>query len=222
MPSATINALNTNGQINSYHASSYADARDGTGTLTTYVDPGSGSAAGQFHDSGTGDYACDLAYANIDLLGGGVPSGATVTSATIDVYVPSRDTSGGDYTLQACGYDWGAALTDADFVPGATAAGLTVYAEKSTASIPDTTYDSLTSVSTNLADAIATALAGDGILRLVILSKDFRDDVAPAGPMYLRIGTVAETHPVQLSISWTAAGGGAMTYYSRLLAGSGN
>lgn len=217
MPSATINALNTNGFIDSNTGTSYTVARNGTGTLDVGVD-GSGVSIGQYYGAPS-FYSCYLGYANIDLLGGGVPSDADITSALIEVYVTSRDTAGGDFTLQACGYDWGASLTDADFVPGATAAGLTVVAEKSTASIPGATYDALTNVSTNLADAITTALAGDGILRLVLLSKDFRDDVAAAGAMYVVLGTVSETHPVRLSISWASSGGKCMNYYARLSAG---
>lgn len=124
------------------------------------------------------------AFLNFDLSG----HTGTPTSAALSLWLIS-DSGGTDFTVEARARDWGDTLTGADWVPGGDLAGLTLLASIDTATIGATgAYKALTSEAA-LLTAIETALAADGILRLMLCSSRTTNNNAP--PSFPPVETVS-------------------------------
>jgi hypothetical protein len=124
MPSYTIYGLTGEGYIDSSDAT-YATARTG-GTLTTTVDPALllvGQATG---------YQCLETFEVFDCSG--IDAGETVTSAILNLSL-FADESVTDFLIEARNSDWGATLTNADWVSGASLSGLTLLGSLNTSGI---------------------------------------------------------------------------------------
>ncbi len=106
----------------------YATARSGSGLAAATT---ASIFAGQYLLGG--NYHFYLGYLSFDTSA--IPDAATVLSAQLNVF-GSRALAAGGTTLQARLYDYGAALTTADFVAGANLAAQTLLATVPLASFP--------------------------------------------------------------------------------------
>jgi hypothetical protein len=98
----------------------------------------------------------------------GAPVGAV--SAELALWLASDQTAE-DFTVEVRLYDWGATLTPADWIPGADIAALPLLATLDTAAIyPEGEYKTFATTAA-LLTAIADAQAGDGVLRVVVVSS---------------------------------------------------
>lgn len=70
------------------------------------------------------------------------------TSATLSVYVFDDGATSAEFTMNARAYDWGASLTTADFVAGASLSGSALRATLATSGITNNAYNDFTSEST--------------------------------------------------------------------------
>jgi hypothetical protein len=121
-------------------SSSYATARTG-GTLAAE------SAATTFNVgqnyNGLSTYSCREGFLSFDTSA--ITDTDVVSVIVLDVWLVT-DTSTTDFTLEARERDWGASLTTADWVSGASLSGLTLMASISTSGIGATgAYKTLTS-----------------------------------------------------------------------------
>jgi hypothetical protein len=94
-----------------------------------------------------------------------IPAGATVTLATISLYV-QLDQSDTDFTIEVRPYDWSTTVTTADWIAGASLSGLTLLASKGTAGISTVAYTALTSEA-----ALLSAIVTGGTTRVVVDSS---------------------------------------------------
>jgi len=104
----------------------------------------------------------------------------TVTSATLSL-CPYQDQSVTDYTLYARARDWGASLTTADWVAGASLSGLTLLASVSTVGISVGSYAALSSES-----AFASNINTSGSTRIILTSSRHEaGNLPPTGLEYV-------------------------------------
>lgn len=202
----TLYALASDGQISSTDDGGdvYATARDGTGTLTPATG-GTTANAGQRYIAGTTTYLVYEAFFNFDLLAAGISAGANVSAAVLSFWLVT-DGSVTDFTAEARTQNWGDTLTTADWVPGADLAGKTLLASLTTAGLSTGAYFNLIESGTNLQTAIETALAGDGILRMVVCSSRTTGNNAPTGIELIALSSTNEagtTQDPKLVVTWT-------------------
>lgn len=187
----------------------YATAQSGAGTLTAFTS-GNTQALGQYLNAGT--YNCHQMFLEFDTSV--IPSGATVTAATLSVYV-SNDYSTTDFTIQARAYDWGASLGTGDFIAGANLTNYTLLASKSTAGgLATNAYTALTSE----AAFLSAVNKGAGATTRLFLSSNRQEGegTQPSGLESLVLFTPAatgETYDPKLVITYTEAGNAKPHYY---------
>lgn len=183
MPTTIVYAASSDGQILS-SSTTYADAREGTGTATLTAATGSATQnVGQRVVTGT--YSCWELFFNFDLIGGGIPASTTATAASLTFDIRT-DSSTTDFTLEARTKDWGASLTTADWVAGSAQSGQQLLASVNTSGIANPfTMTNNVSGTDKLLDAVNTALAGDGILRIMLCSNRQGSGTTPTGNEFL-------------------------------------
>lgn len=201
----TLFAEASDGELVSSHDGGYTPARDGTGNLgVTATDDGTTISLGQ-RESG-GQFWVWVDFFNFDVSS--ISAGSTIDSATLSVYLTS-DSSTTDFTIEARSHDWGNTLESGDWVPGANLSGLTLLASLGTNGIGATDeYKALTSEAA-LAMAIESAIAGDGVLRLLLCSSRTTNDNAPIGLEAVVISSADEvgtTQDPKLDVTYTPAG----------------
>lgn len=186
----------TDGLVTSHDENTdYAAARAGTGTpgLSAATNGAEVNVGQQLAD---GEFRIWELFFNFDLLGAGVGASDTVDAAELSFWV-TADVSVADFTLEARARDWGDELTTADFVPGANLGALTLLASVTTAGLPTGAYVTLTESGTALRDAVAAALAGDGVLRLLLCSSRTVAGDEPSGSEYVTLSTADEPSAAQ-------------------------
>lgn len=205
MATTTVYASSTDGDIQSSNAT-YLTARSG-GTLTA-------GTSGTFFFVGqnlkAGNYSCYEAFLNYDLVGGGIPAGTVATAASLTFGLFS-DGSVTDFVVEARTHDWGSSLTTADWVAGSSLSGKTLLASLSTSGIANPF--TLTNSGTALLDAVNTALAGDGILRVLLCSDRHGAGTAPTGSELLQVYSTDQTgttNDPKIDVTYPDAGHPAM------------
>lgn len=194
MPSVTVYASSESGHIRSRNAT-YSTARSG-GTLTPSVD-GATMFVGQ---GGGGIYDVWEAFLAFDLASAGIPDGATITAAVLGIYATADD-SGTDFTIGARDLDYGATLTSADWVAGASLSS--TGTERATL---DTTPGISTSAYVDFTDAAMVALVEaslSGTLRLVLYSSRTVSGSAPGGVETVTFTGVGGSDKPRLVITYT-------------------
>jgi hypothetical protein len=169
MSTYTIYSDTSDGHIGSDDATSYADARDGTGTAVLHIDTGSASV--RVGQAGGGLYFVDQSFLNFDTSG----VVGTITAAVLSI-VPQALTNGDhDFTIEARLKDWGATVDTGDFVSAAGLGSLTLLATLATSGmVVDTRYD--------FADvALAAAINQSGLTRIMLNSDRHRLGTSPPG-----------------------------------------
>ena len=152
----------------------YVDARSGANlfvdTALTYA------RVGQLYQSGPDLWAVREAFLGFDTSAVGTD---TISAAVLNV-TSSADYSTTDFTIEARLRDWGATLTTADFVAGASLSGLTSLATKTTASgfTAGTAYD-FTDV------AMPANVNKTGTTRMLLCSSRTTGNNEPTGNEYV-------------------------------------
>lgn len=107
----------------------------------------------------------------------------TVSSAVLSMYVTAKSTGGADFTMTAAIYDWGATLTTADWVPGASLSGLTKVATVATTGVSDAAYNTFTNV------AFPANVNKSGTTRIVLYSDRTEANTSPGSFEYVEMST---------------------------------
>lgn len=196
MTTSTFYASTADGQIESSNAT-YATARSG-GTLVANTG-GTSVNVGQV----TG-YACYEAFLSFDTST--IPDGDIITSVTLSLDgTGATDGSDTDFTINARIYNWGAGLTTADWIAGASLSGNTLVASRSTSGWSASGYNALTSEA-----AFLTAINKTGVTYLVISSSRHEAGTAPTGNEYVGFATAeasGTTHDPKLVVTHVAPTG---------------
>lgn len=210
MPSTTIYSATSDGRILSSGEFAYSAARNGEEGLAVDSAASSLNVGQQFVD----EFFVYEAFLNFDVSS---LSGSTIDSATLSLWLVV-DASTTDFTIEARARNWGDTLESGDWVAGGSLSGLTLLASISTSGIGATgAYKPLTSEAA-LLTAIATAAAGDGILRLMLCSSRTTGNNEPTGNEFVTVSSADETGTTQdpkLDITYSVGGHPAMRRIGR-------
>ena len=189
MATTTAYATSNSGALESYDAD-YATARAG-GAVGLRSD--SDARVGQYLYGGTTRF-CFEEFLEFDLSG---LSGATITGATLSLFVWGIDGTPG--VIEARARDFGSGVSVADWVPGADLAGLTELATY-TAAAPDTVYKAFTST------GLVGWLTPGAVNRMVLASANIRTGTPPSAAEYITAYfSNYGGQPPKLDITYTAA-----------------
>jgi hypothetical protein len=189
----------------------YGDTSDGyiwgqNATYSTARSTATAASSGspQVGQSKPSSYVCREGFVAYDTSS--IPSGDTVSDAVLAVY-GGADWSTTDFILRASVVDWGATLTTADWVAGASLAGLTVHASYNTASgWPTNAYTSLTSA----AGLPAAVVKGAGAwTRFILWSSRHEAGDTPTGNEFVSFYYAEQagtTYDPKLTVTHAAAG----------------
>lgn len=205
MPTTNVYASSTDGQILS-SSTTYADAREGTGTASLSANTTTSTQdVGQRLSGST--YSCWELFFRYDMIGGGIPAGSVATAASFKFTIRA-DGSTTDFTIEARDYDWGASLTTADWVAGSALSGKQLLASISTSGIANPfTMTNYVSGTDKLLDAVNAALAGDGILKILLCSDRHGAGTTPTGQENMRLYmNESATNVPELSVTYPDAG----------------
>lgn len=172
MTTATIYAGAADGVVQSDHTTVYSTARSGNN-----LNAGSGAAYGSVGQYGTIPYICYEMFLSFDTSS--IPDGATISAVTLSLY-GKADASDTDFTINARAYDWGASLTTADWIAGASLSGNTLLATFATSGFSAAGYNDFTSES-----AFLTAINKTGTTYIVLSSSRHEGANAPSGNEYV-------------------------------------
>lgn len=213
MSTLTVYGDTADGMVNSMGANGYDAVKAGTGDLEFWVNTtGATCSIGQqyaFGDSGDPDYipweSDTIGEAFISFDTSSIGAGSTVSAAVLTLTSAGGNTN---FTLQARLHDWGATLTTADWLYGASLSGTTLLAHRAMSGgwTIGTAYD-LTD------DALAANVSKTGSTRIILVSANTVSATrATAGEMagcYLadQAGTTSDP---KLVVTYSA-GGGAVT-----------
>ncbi len=194
---AVFNTSTADGRLRCSNAT-YATARSGGGTFAT-------DTTATFTECGQelfgGVYYCYEAFWDFDTSS--IPADAVITSATLEVYVVSLNTtSSAAGILRARVKDWGASVTSADWVAGASVSGQTLVAHTvAMSSLTASAYN------TFIDDALVANIVKAGTTRLMVTSDRFEAGTvptgAPNGSEYASLETANGSNPPKLTVTWT-------------------
>lgn len=188
-PPVTVYSNTSDGYIYVENAS-YATARSGGGVSKTLDSTGTQMTVGQ--DLNGAIYIVDECFLNFDLFAAGFSSGNVCSDAVLSFYITFQSVAQ-NFTVEVRSRDWGNTLELADFVAGDSLAGLTLLASRSTPLTTNVYFD-LTENGTALKNAITAALAGDGVLRLIVVSDRVTNNNIPgASNEFVNIATANDT-----------------------------
>lgn len=201
----------------------YEGARDGSVNLVADTTGVILRVGQRFAAAAGGRYFVYEAFLNFDLFAAGLLSTDTVSAVTLSMW-PTTDLSTTDFTVEAWSNNWGATLTTADWINCALVETAPVIATRATSDISTGSYNDFTEVGTSLKDAISTALAGDGVLRIALVSDNTRLDAGPFGNEYVEFSSADETGTTQdpkLVITYSGAAAPKTRYFYEHVAGMG-
>jgi hypothetical protein len=177
----TIFGDTSDGRTFSEH-SSYATARTAIGT-------GGSTATGNDHPVGQNffspNYYCFQMLIAFDTSA--IPDTATITAVTLSMY-SEQNNSTTDFTVEARLFDWGATVTNADYVSGDDMAAKTLLASYPTSSHVINAYNVLTSEA-----AFAANINLTGFTRILLCSSRQRVGNTPTGNEYVNLNTAENT-----------------------------
>ncbi|MEV0618536.1 hypothetical protein AB0I81_34775 [Nonomuraea sp. NPDC050404] len=175
----------SDGQISST-SPTYATAR--TGASLSANTSGTTMSVGQ---SLVGDYQCFEAFISFDTSA--IADSDQISLIVLDLYL-LNDTSATDFTVEAREYNWGATLTTADWVAGASLGGLILMASINTSGIGGAgAYKAFTS---DPAFLVATGLK-TGVVHLMLCSSRLRLGNAPSGAEDVSFRTAEQSGTTQ-------------------------
>lgn len=178
MATLTVYSDTADGSINSSNAT-YSTARSG-GTFDVRT-ANTSDIVGQY----TG-YNISEIFWGFDTSS--IGSSATVSSAALSGYLVA-DASTTDFTVNARLYDWGATVTSADWIAGASLSGNTLLAHLATTALgagTGVTYDFVD-------DAFAANVNKTAFTRLVLASSRQEGNNTPTGNEYIQLGMGDQT-----------------------------
>lgn len=155
-------------------STTYANARDGTGSLVAEPDTELVGVAGQLKVSDVSWY-CFQSLLVFDTSA--VPDGATISSALLSVVAEGTNTTD---IIEAFVYDWGTGVDTGDFRSGTALGSLTKVAELAATTLTDGTRYTFTDI------ALAANINKSGMTRLLLAGKQQRTNTAPTGDHLLR------------------------------------
>jgi hypothetical protein len=153
------------------HGSTYAASRDQAAIVSTYTDHlrfGQQKASGVFYN-----YETFMAFDPSPL-----PHQTVVDSIGSFALYGQEDYSTTDFTIEVYGKEWLPAVDLADWVPGASMAGMTLLASRSSAGWSTTGYNTFTTTSA-FVDLINAAIANGTKIQIVVTSSRCRLGTAP-------------------------------------------
>lgn len=158
----------------------YNVARQGTGTVAIDT-TGTASATGQFFSS---TYSCYQQYWAFDTSI--IDDDDIVTGVSLELYQTGQNLAGGNFTVEARAFDWGATLTTADYRPGNTLSSYTLLASIATSGMGTLNrYYALTSTAAFLTvDGLKT-----GMVRLFTSSSKQRTGTTPTDREFVQFAT---------------------------------
>lgn len=191
MATVTLDATTNANAINSVNAA-YATARTG-GTLSLL-----GLADSRVGQRYTGSaYQCYESFLEFDSTGI-IAAGDTITAATLRLYFRFDDSTT-DFTLRARLYDFGAAVTTADYVSGASLSGTLLATLASSGIGAGNSYKSCTDV------ALAANITKNGTTRIILHSDRHEAATTPTGSEYMTFYLSDATNMSKLDITYTPA-----------------
>ncbi len=185
MTTATFYANTADGYLQS-RDDSYSLARAGTGASLGSSASATTAYVGQANDGAPGFvYGCFELFLSFDTSS--IPDGAGITSVTLSLY-GETDASATNFTINARAYDWGASLTTADWIAGASLSGNTLLATFATSGFSVAGYNDFTSEA-----AFRTAINKTGTTYIVLSSSRHEGNNTPTGAEYVKTWTANET-----------------------------
>lgn len=194
----------------------YSSAADGViqSTSAVYLTMRSGSTLVAV-DAGTVGFIGQQQYAGLNYEGyetfldfdtSVIPDAAVITTAVLSIHNDFSDQTSSAFVVQARLRDWGATLTTADWVAGASLAALTLLAQKSWSGISNGTRVTITEEGTALKDNITKT----GVTRMLLHSDRFSAGTTPAltSGEYMQVPlleTAGTTNDPTLVITYPAA-----------------
>lgn len=167
-------------------STTYSTARSGTGYSVDTA--GSSAQIGQLLDGA--DYYCYEAFFDFDTSS--IPDTDNVSAVALALD-GNFDNSTTDFTMQARTKDWGASLTSADWVAGASLGGLTLLATFATSGFSAFGYNTFTENGTNFQSAINKT----GTTRIVVASDRLESNTAPTNAERVSVATADSTGTTQ-------------------------
>lgn len=173
MSSLVVFAGTTDGHLQSF-STTYLTARSGGGTIN--VDTASTTfSVGQEKFSST--YYCYEGFVQFDTSALG--ASVTVSAAVLSLWGSSQQVAGSSaFTTNARVSNWGAALTSADYIAGASLTGLTLCAHLAQASVTQGAYNAFVD------DAMAANVAKTGTTYLILESTRLENADVPTSTEY--------------------------------------
>jgi len=190
----------TDGRVYSTATTTYANARSGSSGLAASVSEG-------FINLGqtlsVGDYICQQGFFAFDTSS--IPDTDNVTDVVFSLWNINDPTN--DFILEARVNNWGAAVTTADWIAGASLSALTLLASGDTSGLPtdDTAYWALTSTGAFVSNIVKT-----GLTYFMCCSDDQTLGNAPTGTdrmIPLLSEEAGTTKDPKLVVTHSAAGG---------------
>jgi len=192
----TVYSSTADGQVRGDNAN-YATARS-TGSVA-----GDTSATGYLGQVWTGAvFRCYQLFFSFDTSE--IPSGATVSSATFSLY-GSTDVSDTDFIMEVSAYDWGVAVTTADYIAGASLPSSYLASYATGQAYPNNwaegAYHAFTSEST-----FPAAIVKGGTTYLRVYSNRLRGGNQPSGNEYVQtfMADDASTRDPRLVVEYTS------------------
>lgn len=196
MATVTING-GTNAEAINAGSTVYATARTGGGTKSL-LGVGDGRVGQRFS---TPNYSCYEAFIEFDTTGI-IAAGDTITAATLRLYMRFDDSTT-DCVIEAYIQDYGASVTTADYVSGASLSGLTKVATLASSGVGATgAYKSFTDV------ALPANVVKNGVTRIVLASDRLASGTTPTGNEYLTFYAYDATNMPKLDLIYTPAASG--------------
>lgn len=189
MPTYTFYSDTTDGHILSTNGT-YSTARSG-GTLTADTS-GTIAIVGQ-----SNNYSCWEAFLQFDTTF--INFASTISSATLSMYGYTSWLTN-HFTVEARSYDWGTALTTADWVAGASLSALTSLATFATTGFSTSAYNDFTDV------ALPANINKSGSTRIICYSSRHSGNNTPTSGEYVQFymsDQADTTNDPKLTVTWT-------------------
>lgn len=177
MTTATFYAGTADGYLSS-RDDDYSLARAGTGALLSFNTTATEGYVGQAADGNPGFlYQCTEGFLSFDTSS--LPDDAVILSVTLSLY-GDTDSSTTDFTINARAHDWGAEITGADWVAGASLPAKTLLATFATSGWSVAGYNDFTSEA-----AFLTAINKNGTTYIILSSSRHEGNNTPSGDEYV-------------------------------------
>lgn len=198
---ATIYCDGIDGHISSYDTvmadpvNSYPDARSGS-NLAADTSSGVLTIGQNYNPSSPGTYTCWEGFLIFDTSS--IPVSATITSATLSLYVNS-DTTATEFTLVTQARDWGGSLSTADWVAGASIPSNA--SDKANFNTSQLSVGAYNSASINV-----DAITAGATTQLFLFSEKHRSGIPPTSQEYVSVQSGNGANPPKLVISYIDEG----------------